>query len=97
VNTIRRHHTAHHNMGIMMRVNMNLTFPIADWALGTSDLNRGLLGHLFNGYDERYVKEELKPVIARFRTAQVQDERVTLDGPRLTDDEAQTLAKAAHA
>jgi hypothetical protein len=97
INTIRRHHTAHHNMGIMMHVNMNLTFPIADWAMGTSDLDRGLLGHLFNGYDERFVKEELKPVMARFRTAQVQDDRVTLDGPRLTDDEARTLAKAAHA
>jgi len=65
--------------------------------MGTSDLDRGLLGHLFNDYDERFVKEELKPVIARFRTAQVQDERMTLDGPKLTADEAATLAKAAHA
>src|SRR6185295_12312782 len=32
VNTIRRHHKAHHNMGIMMHCNMNLTIPIADWA-----------------------------------------------------------------
>jgi hypothetical protein len=94
VNTIRRHHAAHHNMGIMMHVNMNLTFPIADWAMGTSDLDRGLLGHLFNGYDDRHVKEELKPVIARFRTAQTQDERVTLDGPRLTQEEERTLAHA---
>ena len=69
VNTIRRHHIAHHNMGVMMHVNMNLTFPIADWALGTSDLRRGLLGHLFNGMNERYIKDELKPVIARFRTS----------------------------
>ena len=58
VNTLRRHHTAHHNQGIMMQQNMNLTFPIADWLFGTSDLNRGLLGHLFNGYDTRYVKPE---------------------------------------
>ena len=94
VNTIRRHHIAHHNMGIMMHVNMNLTFPVADWAMGTSDLNRGLLGHLFNGYSDEHVKEELKPVIARFRTAQTQDERCTLDGPKLTDDEVQTLARA---
>jgi hypothetical protein len=94
VNTIRRHHAAHHNMGIMMHVNMNLTFPIADWAMGTSDLKRGLIGHLFNGYSDVYVKEELKPVIARFRTAQTQDERCTLDGPRLTEDEVQTLARA---
>ena len=45
VNTLRRHHTAHHNARLMMEVNMNLTFPIADWLFGTSDLNRGLIGH----------------------------------------------------
>jgi hypothetical protein len=95
VNTIRRHHIAHHNMGIMMHINMNLTFPIADWALGTSDLDRGLFGHLFNGFDERHVKEELKPIIARFRTATTQDERCTLEGPRLDAEESRTLARAA--
>jgi hypothetical protein len=94
VNTIRRHHKAHHNMGIMMHVNMNLTFPIADWALNTSDLNRGLIGHLFNGYDERYVKGELKPIMARFRTAQTQDERCTLEGPKLDPEESRVLAAA---
>ena len=60
VNTIRRHHTAHHNESIMMERNMNLTFPIADWMFGTSDLDRGLLGHVFNGYDTRYVKKDLR-------------------------------------
>ena len=94
VNTIRRHHAAHHNMGIMMHVNMNLTLPIADWAMKTSDLKRGLLGHLFNGYDERHVKDDLKPVMARFRTAQTQAERVTLDGPKLSDDELMALGRA---
>ena len=94
VNTIRRHHAAHHNMGIMMHVNMNLTFPIADWAMKTSDLNRGLFGHLFNGYSDKHVKEELKPMMARFRTAQTQDERCTLDGPNLTEEEVRTLARA---
>ena len=94
VNTIRRHHTAHHNMGIMMHVNMNLTLPIADWAMKTSDLKRGLLGHLLNGYDERYVKDELKPVMARFRTAETQAQRVTLDGPKLNDDELMALGRA---
>ncbi|APV51342.1 fatty acid hydroxylase [Betaproteobacteria bacterium GR16-43] len=94
VNTIRRHHAAHHNMGIMMHVNMNLTFPVADWAMNTSDLNRGLLGHLFNGYSERYIKEELKPVIARFREARTQDERVTLDGPKLDAEEVQVMQRA---
>lgn len=94
INTIRRHHTAHHNMGIMMHVNMNLTFPIADWFLNTSDLKRGLLGHLFNGYSDAHIKPELKPVIARFRTSETQERRVTLDGPQLSDDEIRTLASA---
>jgi hypothetical protein len=93
INTIRRHHAAHHNMGIMMHCNMNLTFPIADWAMGTSDLNRGLLGHLFNGYDEKHIKPELKPVIARFRTSETQDQRCTLDGPKLNDEELRTLSQ----
>jgi hypothetical protein len=60
VNTIRRHHTAHHDQAIMMERNMNLTFPVMDWLLGTSDLDRGLLGHLFNGYDDRFVKSGLR-------------------------------------
>lgn len=60
VNTIRRHHSAHHNQSVMMECNMNLTFPIADWFFGTSDLDRGLWGHLFNGYDTRFVKKNLR-------------------------------------
>lgn len=88
INTIRRHHTAHHNQGIMMKYNMNLTFPIADWLMGSSDLRRGLLGHLFNGYDETHIKDELRPVIARFRK---DDTRVTLDGPQLTKEEESVM------
>ena len=94
VNTIRRHHAAHHNMGIMMHCNMNLTFPIADWAMKTSDLKRGLIGHLFNGYSDAHLKAELKPVIARFRTSETQDQRCTLDGPKLNEDELRTLSQA---
>ena len=60
VNTIRRHHTAHYNQSIMMERNMNLTFPIMDCLMGTSDLNRGVLGHVFNGYDTRYVKIHMR-------------------------------------
>ncbi len=60
VNTIRRHHTAHHNDRLMMEVNMNLTFPIADWLMGTSDLNRGLIGHILNGYNTKHLKSDLK-------------------------------------
>jgi len=66
VNTIRRHHTMHHNKGIMMDLNMNLTFPIADWAMGTSDLDRGLLGHLFNGYSMKHVKPELRAKVEKY-------------------------------
>ncbi|MBN8874276.1 MAG: hypothetical protein J0H67_15685 [Rhodospirillales bacterium] len=60
-NTIRRHHIAHHDTSLMMHRNMNLTYPFADWLFGTSDLDRGLLGHLFNGYDTRFVKTARKP------------------------------------
>jgi hypothetical protein len=65
------------------------------WAhcfFNTSDLHRGLLGHLFNGHDQTHVKPELKPVMARFRTAETQNQRCTLDGPRLNDDELRALA-----
>ena len=31
-----------------------------DWLLGTSDLDRGLIGHLFNGYDTRFVKTNMR-------------------------------------
>ncbi|MEO7402512.1 MAG: sterol desaturase family protein [Burkholderiales bacterium] len=78
VNTIRRHHTAHHNYGVMMGRNMNLTFPIADWIMGTSDLDRGLIGTIFNGVNEDYVKPELKPIIEKFQRP---DAPVTIDGP----------------
>lgn len=91
INTIRRHHTAHHNQGIMMRYNMNLTFPIADWALGSSDVKRGLLGTLCNGYSDQYIRAELKPVIARFRGEQAP---VTLDGPILSADDERALQLA---
>jgi hypothetical protein len=94
INTIRRHHKAHHNLGIMMRCNMNLTFPLADWFLGTSDLRRGLLGHLFNGYSESHIKQELLPIIVRFRTSETQTERCTLDGPVLDSGEMFTLERA---
>jgi hypothetical protein len=43
-----------------MEVNMNLTFPIMDWLFGTSDLDRGLIRHLLNGYDGQHVKTGLR-------------------------------------
>jgi hypothetical protein len=60
INTIRRHHISHHNTAIMMEKNFNLTYPIADWLFGTSDLDRGLVGHVFNGYDTRFKKRNLR-------------------------------------
>jgi hypothetical protein len=84
INTIRRHHTAHHNLGIMMKYNMNLTFPITDWIMDSSDLRRGLIGMLFNGYSDKHVKEELRPIIAKFRD---DHSNVTLDGPQLSKEE----------
>ena len=62
MNTIRRHHIAHHNTALMMERNFNLTYPIADWFFGTSDLACGLLRHVFNGYDARFVRRDLKRV-----------------------------------
>ena len=64
MNTIRRHHIAHHDQAIMMGTNFNLTYPFADWLFGTSDLDRGALGHLFNGYETRFRKTDLKKVRA---------------------------------
>jgi hypothetical protein len=62
VNSIRRHHIAHHNTALMMERNFNLTYPVADWFFGTSDLACGLLQHVFNGYDARFVRHDLKRV-----------------------------------
>ena len=53
------------------------------------DIDRGLLDHLFNGYSRKHVKQELKAIIARFRQV---DSRITLDGPRFTEDEEQAPA-----
>jgi hypothetical protein len=73
VNTIRRHHTAHHNYGIMMGYNMNLTFPIADWLMNTSDVKRSLLGTVFNGYSDAHMRPELRTVTARWRKEAPED------------------------
>jgi hypothetical protein len=59
VNSIRRHHIAHHDPAIMMERNFNLTYPVADWFFGTSDLRCGLLKHIFNGYDTGSVRTDL--------------------------------------
>ena len=63
VNTIRRHHIAHHDPHLMMETNFNLTYPIADWLFATSDLDRGVWGHIFNGYSTRHVRPKRRRII----------------------------------
>lgn len=58
VNTVRRMHVLHHNPDFMHTRNFNLTFPLCDALFGTSDLNRGVLGTLFNGMSDAHRKEE---------------------------------------
>lgn len=60
VNTARRHHKAHHDHSIMMEVNMGIGTPIFDWVYGTSDLDRGFFGHVFNGNSWEHVKSGLR-------------------------------------
>lgn len=71
VNTARRNHWLHHHQALMPAYNMNLTLPIADWALGTSDLQRGLIATVFNGYRMDHLKPEVRAAIgaARFPPA----------------------------
>lgn len=49
VNTIRHMHITHHDLGFMQTRNFNLTFPLCDALFGTSDIDRGVIGTLFNG------------------------------------------------
>jgi hypothetical protein len=55
----------------MMERNMNLTFPIADWFFGTSDLKRGILGHVFNGYSTKHLRSDLRRTGKRPTTVKV--------------------------
>lgn len=58
VNTVRRMHVVHHDTDVMHARNFNLTFPICDALFGTSDLDRGLWGTLFNGMSEKHVRKD---------------------------------------
>lgn len=62
INTVRRMHYIHHVLGFMQTRNFNLTFPICDALFGTSDLDRGLVGTLFNGAAHDHMRTDLKPV-----------------------------------
>jgi hypothetical protein len=54
-------HTIHHVPGFMQTRNFNLTFPICDALFGTSDLDRGLVGTLFNGNSNKHMRRDLLP------------------------------------
>ena len=54
-------HYIHHVLGFMQTRNFNLTFPICDALFGTSDLDRGLIGTLFNGDSNKYMRKDLLP------------------------------------
>ncbi len=56
VNSMRRHHRAHHDQALMMTTNMNFTLPLADWYFETCDLDRGLWGVVFNGESAEFVR-----------------------------------------
>jgi hypothetical protein len=60
INTVRRMHVIHHAPGFMQTRNFNLTFPICDALFGTSDLDRGLIGTLFNGSSNRHMRKDLR-------------------------------------
>ena len=60
VNTVRRMHYIHHVLGFMQTRNFNLTFPICDALFGTSDLDRGLVGTLFNGSTHAHMRPDLR-------------------------------------
>jgi sterol desaturase/sphingolipid hydroxylase (fatty acid hydroxylase superfamily) len=51
-------HILHHNPDFMHTRNFNLTFPICDALFGTSDLNKGVIGTLFNGMSNEARKLE---------------------------------------
>lgn len=61
ISTVRRMHVTHHNLAFMQTRNFNLTFPLCDALFATSDLDRGVLGTLFNGTSEAYRRRDLEP------------------------------------
>ena len=60
LNTVRRMHRAHHRLHYMQATNFNLTFPVADAVMGTSDLERGFFGTLLNGASEAHARRDVR-------------------------------------
>jgi len=74
VNTVRRMHVMHHNPDFMHTRNFNLTFPICDALFGTSDLDKGLWGTLFNGMSDDARRAEDRRVLESQLAAQAREE-----------------------
>jgi hypothetical protein len=64
-------HYIHHVLGFMQTRNFNLTFPICDALFGTSDLDRGLIGTLFNGNSHEHMRKDLLPEDPKIPVAQL--------------------------
>ena len=75
INTVRRMHYIHHVLGFMQTRNFNLTFPICDALFGTSDLDRGLIGTLFNGDSNKHMRKDLLPKDPEIAVPQLDAER----------------------
>lgn len=67
VNSVRRMHVIHHNPEFMHTHNFNLTFPICDALFGTSDLDKGVVGTVFNGMSDEAMKPEVKAIVKKQR------------------------------
>lgn len=80
INTIRRMHYIHHVLGLMQTKNFNLTFPIGDWLFGTSDLDRGFWGTMFNGDNDDHQMKGL----------QFEDLEIALPGVDPIEEKAET-------
>jgi hypothetical protein len=65
VNTVRRMHILHHNPEFLGSRNFNLTFPLCDALFGTSDLDKGVWGTLFNGMSDSAMKPEIRAKVER--------------------------------
>lgn len=85
VNTVRRMHVLHHNPDFMHTRNFNLTFPICDALFGTSDLDKGVWGTLFNGMSDDARRTEDRRLVEAQLGAQAREDRsqaATLDQQR---------------
>jgi hypothetical protein len=77
----------HHNPDFMHTRNFNLTYPLCDALFGTSDLNRGVFGTLFNGMSDAARKpEDQARVDAQSEDRVAANDRRSTTSPRRTRD-----------